>query len=101
MRPLVLALPILLALVGCSSGQSLDKMPEGMGLPSNAPARPAVPYDYPAVHDMPAQRSAPTLTEDQQMKLERDLAAARDRVRGQASERKKPSDAGPDDSGAR
>ncbi len=90
MRPLVLALPILLALVGCSSGQIMDKMPEGMGLPSNAPARPAVPYDYPAVHDVPAQRDAPTLTEDQQVKLQRDLAAARDRARGQA--RQKPDD---------
>lgn len=90
MRPLVLALPILLALVGCSSGQILDKMPEGMGTPSNAPARPAVPYEYPAVHDVPADRGAPTLTEDQQIKLERDLAAARDRARGQA--KRKPED---------
>ena len=90
MRPLVLALPILLALVGCSSGQIMDKMPEGMGLPSNAPAKPAVPYEYPAVHDVPTQRGAPTLTEDQQIKLERDLAAARDRARGQA--KRKPED---------
>lgn len=92
-----------LALGGCSPGAVADRMPEAMGLPSNAPARPTTPYNYPAVHDMPAQRPARTLTEAEQDRLERELAAARERQRGQnaAADKKKPSAANPAQAGAR
>ena len=61
-------------LAGCASGPMIDGM-----LPAGAPARPATPYEYPAVHDMPPPRTAPAMSEEQQLKLEKELTAARDR----------------------
>ncbi len=49
------------------------------GLPEGAPARPNVSRQYPAVHDMPAPRSAQPLNEEDAFKLEKELQAARDR----------------------
>jgi hypothetical protein len=51
----------------------------GVGLPANAPERPATPLAYPAVHDMPPQRGATLLNEVEQQKVEDDLVAARER----------------------
>ena len=68
-----------MALGGCSSGAFIDKLPGDMAEPADTPARPATPYVYPAVHDMPPARATPTMTEDQQIKLENELAAARDK----------------------
>ena len=48
------------------------------GLPANAPARPADPIAYPAVHDVPPPRTAITLTDVEQQKLENDLVNARE-----------------------
>jgi len=50
-----------------------------IGLPENAPARPAEPTEFPAVHDMPPPRNSVVLTNIEQKKLEDDLVAARDR----------------------
>lgn len=61
---------------GCSI--PLADMPL-VGLPANTPARPATPPDYLPVHDVPPPRDEAPLTPDQQAKLEKDLAAARDR----------------------
>jgi hypothetical protein len=50
------------------------------GLPQGAPARPNVTNrQYPAVYDTPAPRSTTPLSEDDQVKLEKDLQAIRDR----------------------
>jgi hypothetical protein len=57
----------------------IDGMPSNMGLPAGTPARPATPYEYPAVHDMPPSRPAPIMTEEQQLKLEKELTAVRER----------------------
>lgn len=55
-------------------------MPESMGgLPADTPARPKVPYRFPAVHDMPPPRATPPLTDKQQWELEQDLTRARNR----------------------
>jgi hypothetical protein len=99
-----------LTLAGCTAGplsdRVSDKMPESLGgLPAGAPARPATPYQYPAVHDMPAPRAAPTLTEEERSKLEKELQTVRDRQLAQegqgpakkagkkaAPETKKPAD---------
>ncbi len=51
----------------------------GVGLPANAPERPATPLAYPAVHDMPPQRGVALLNEVEQQKVEDDLIAARER----------------------
>ena len=66
-------------LAGCSSGAVIDQMPSGVGLPAGTPERPATPYVYPAVHDMPPPRATPTLTEEQQVEAEKELTAVRDR----------------------
>ena len=84
-RSLLAASFLGLLMTGCSAGSSVfqtvpESMPESLGgLPAGAPAAPKTPYPFPAVHDMPPQRSAKPLSDDQQIKLERDLEAARDR----------------------
>lgn len=50
-----------------------------VGLPANTPARPETPAAYLPVHDMPAPREDTLLTPEQQTKVEKELAAARDR----------------------
>lgn len=63
------------ALAGCSS--VLSELPQSAGgLPADAPARPAIPADYPAVNDVPNDR-APIMSDKDRQKLEADLAAAR------------------------
>lgn len=67
---------VAVAVAGCSS--ILSEMPQQMGgLPSDAPARPAVPPSYPAVNDMPEARAERTLTETERKKVQADLDAAR------------------------
>jgi hypothetical protein len=55
------------------------------GLPEGAPERPATPYAYPDVHDMPPQRQGAVLTSAEQKQLEDDLAAARKRAEAAAA----------------
>jgi hypothetical protein len=79
-----------LTLGGCSAAPLSDQMPESFGgLPAGAPARPVTPYQYPAVHDIPPPRSTSPMTEDEQMRLEKDLQAARDRQEGRQGPVKK------------
>jgi hypothetical protein len=73
---------------GCASmGDASDKMSQAagslpvVGLPANAPERPAEKYAFPAVHDMPPQRTNSLLTAGEQRELERDLVRARDTQR--------------------
>ena len=91
-RRLVLALGLAAALSGCAPGAIIDKLPGDLGLPAGAPERPTQPYVYPAVHDMPPPRPAPTMTEEQQVKLEKELKTARDKqeAAGEATKEKKP-----------
>lgn len=83
------ALGLAAALAGCAPGPMIDRLPGDMGLPAGTPERPAAPYQYPAVHDMPPLRSTPTMSEDDQLKMERDLAATRDRQEGREAPAKK------------
>ena len=57
-------------------------MPAGMAEPAGAPARPAVAYQYPAVHDMPPPRPDQPLTDEQQIQMEQELLNVRDRQEG-------------------
>jgi hypothetical protein len=77
------------ALAGCSASSVIDKLPAEMGLPASSPARPETPYEYPAVHDMPPERASATMTEEEQMRLEKELANARDRQEGRPPPSKK------------
>ena len=71
---------VALALGGCSSAsQVFEKMPQSVGgVSPDAPKAPATPYLYPAVHDMPAARQVKPLTDDEQLKLEKELLSTRD-----------------------
>ncbi|MBX9711448.1 MAG: hypothetical protein K2X60_10485 [Xanthobacteraceae bacterium] len=50
-----------------------------IGLPENTPPRPETPAPYLPVHDIPAPRTSTVLTPEEQDKIEKELAAARDR----------------------
>lgn len=63
-------------LAGCSL--PLSDLPV-VGLPENTPARPETPATYLPVHDIPAPRDTVILTPEEQTRIEKELAAARDR----------------------
>jgi hypothetical protein len=68
-----------LVLGGCSATQVFENMPQSMGgLSPEAPKAPDTPYQYPAVHDMPAPRDTKLLSDQEQEKLEKDLLSARE-----------------------
>jgi hypothetical protein len=54
----------------------------GMDARAEAPARPKT-SDYPAVEDVPPRRG-PAMTADEQLKLQKELTAARDRQASRA-----------------
>ncbi|MDR3468861.1 MAG: hypothetical protein P4M07_23265 [Xanthobacteraceae bacterium] len=70
-----------------------------VGLPAGAPTRPAEPGVYPAVHDMPAARTEPTLDPADQAKMETDLIHARDRQAAVAGRPAKAQDKASDQQG--
>jgi len=70
---------LIAALTGCSPGPVIDRLPADMGLPAGAPARPEKPYEYPAVHDLPPARTSVPMTEEEQVKLEKELTNMRNR----------------------
>jgi hypothetical protein len=78
----LLAALSLAILAGCSSSQVVDDLPAAVGLPADVPARPATPYQVPAVHDMPPPRTTEPMSAEDQLKLEKELSAARDRQQG-------------------
>jgi hypothetical protein len=63
-------------LSGCSS--VVADLPI-VGVPEGAPKRPKNPGAFPAVHDMPAPREQTALDPAEQIRIENELAAARDR----------------------
>jgi hypothetical protein len=75
----ILAALALAALAGCSSGQIAENLPEGVALPADAPPRPAQPYQYPAVHDIPPPRASRPLSAEEQLKMEEELTGLRQR----------------------
>jgi hypothetical protein len=80
-------------LAGCAPGPIIDRLPGELGLPAGAPARPETPYEYPAVHEMPPNRASSPLTEEEQVRLEKELINVRDRqaaTKNAAPKAKKP-----------
>jgi hypothetical protein len=65
-----------LALGACST--SIADLP-GVGVPSDAPARPKEPSGYLPVHDLPPDREEAPMKPAEQAKIEAELKAARDR----------------------
>jgi len=93
-RSLLAALVVAASLTGCSAGplsERLEQMPESLGgLPPDVPKAPAMPYQYPAVHDMPPPRSSEPMSEEQQYQLEKELNAVRDRQEAANPDAQKP-----------
>jgi hypothetical protein len=84
------ALGLAVVMTGCAPGPIIDRLPGELGLPAGAPARPEAPYEYPAVHDMPPDRVSTPMTEEEQVRLEKELATVRDRQEGRPPAAKKP-----------
>jgi hypothetical protein len=71
-----------LAVSGCST--SIADLP-GVGLPSDAPARPKEASGYLPVHDLPPQREEAVIKPAEQAKIQAELLAARDRQASSAT----------------
>lgn len=79
-RSILAACCLAAALSGCAAGQVGEAIPQNLGgMPADVPAPPKVPYQYPAVHDMPPPRATEPLSDEQQQKLEQDLTTLRNR----------------------
>ncbi len=77
-------------LVGCTAAAIENNLPSSVALPPDAPARPATPYEYPAVHDMPPPRSGKPLTEDEQIRLQKELTNLREKQESLNAQAAKP-----------
>jgi hypothetical protein len=73
----------------CSPGAAIDRLPDSVGVPAGAPARPVTPYPYPAVHDMPPPRANAPMNDEEQFRLEKELQAVRDRQEAQEGRKAK------------
>ncbi len=96
LRGLACAVTLAALLGGCGSVNDrmsgvLGSAP-GIGLPDEAPERPADRLAYPPVHDMPPPRTTAVLTSDEQRRIEKDLVTAREGQRnaGPAEEPQAP-----------
>jgi hypothetical protein len=91
-RTMVAVAMLAALLAGCSAGSIGDTMPESMGgLPAGAPARPTVTSrQFPAIHDMPPPRSTQPMSEEDQVRMEKDLQALRDRQNAAAKDEATP-----------
>ena len=71
---------MLLCTLAAGCAQIGEQVPQSFGgLPPETPARPQVMAPTPAVHDVPPARAEAPLTAEQQLRLEKDLAATRAR----------------------
>jgi hypothetical protein len=91
-----------LILAGCTASSVTDYVPTAAGgMPEGVPQRSANPPAYPAVNDTPRRRDSAVLTDEEQTRLENDLAKARDRLSGQGGPAGKDGSAGKDASAAK
>jgi hypothetical protein len=76
---------------GCTAANFGDRMPQAVGgLPEGVPPRPQTTSSYPAVNDVPPPRASSVLTSEEQMKVEDELTAARNRAASAAGSKSKP-----------
>jgi hypothetical protein len=69
-----------MGLAGCSGASMVEQLPTSMGgEPAESPERPTTVYAYPAVHDLPPPRATTPLTEEEQVTMEKELAAVREK----------------------
>jgi hypothetical protein len=78
-----------LTATGCSSS-AIDSIPTWAGgEPAGTPPRLASELAYPAVNERPPARDTKVVSEEEQAKIERELAAAREAQARQAAQAKK------------
>ena len=88
-KRIAVALVLALAAAGCSNS-AIDSIPVWAGgEPAGTPQRPATELQYPAVNDRPPARDTKVVSEEEQAKIERELAAARAAQVKQAAQVKK------------
>ena len=88
-QPIAIALLLALTAAGCSNS-TIDSIPSWAGgEPTGTPQRPATEMQYPAVNDRPPARDTKVVSEEEQAKIERELAAAREAQSRQAAQVKK------------
>ena len=81
--PRVFAVVMIAALLPACSASQFSGMPTLLGgETADTPRESATPPAFPAVHDMPAARPVPVLTDAQQKQAEAELVAARDKNMG-------------------
>ena len=86
---MAIALVLALATAGCSTS-AIDAIPAWAGgEPAGTPQRLATELQYPAVNERPPARDTKVVSEEEQAKIERDLAAARAAQAEQAAQVKK------------
>ncbi len=86
---IAIALVLALAAAGCSSS-AIDSVPAWAGgEPAGTPQRPATELQYPAVNERPPARDTKVVSEEEQEKIERELAASRATQSKQAAQVKK------------
>ena len=79
----IAAVVMIVALLPACSASQFAGMPTLLGgETADTPRESATPPAFPAVHDMPAARPVPVLTDEQQKKAEAELVAARDKQIG-------------------
>ena len=84
-----IALVLALATAGCSSSV-IDSIPAWAGgEPAGTPQRLPTELQYPEVHERPPARETKVVSEEEQAKIERDLAAAREVQAKQAAQARK------------
>lgn len=84
-----LALALALGTAGCSTS-AIDSIPAWAGgEPEGAPQRPATEMQYPPVNDRPPPHDTKIVSEEEQAKIERELAAAREAQARRAAQVKK------------
>jgi len=79
-----LALVAALGIAGCGSSVGTRVPTWAGGLPPEAPAPAAVQAVFPDVHDIPPPRPAKLITEQEQARIEAELAAIRTKMNTQA-----------------
>ena len=81
--PRAIAVVMIAALLPACSASQFSGMPTLLGgETADTPRESATPPAFPAVHDMPAARPVPVMTEEEQKKAEAELVAARDKQIG-------------------
>lgn len=78
-RNILMASVLVSAAAGVGGCASIIADAPLIGLPADAPKRPAEPAAFPHVHDMPPERKRDTISLQEQGRLEAELSAARDR----------------------